>query len=79
MTSEQDTYIVKCDLCDGTGRRFDPTCQDKINAGPNVGQCSQCRGTGSIVKVRLGSYPSASELGALPEWDDAQGLPDWML
>jgi len=75
--AERETYTVTCDLCDGTGQRFDTTCVDKVNAGPFAHQCSRCSGRGTRTLVRLNSGPSAAELGALPEWDDTQSLADW--
>ena len=71
----------ECDWCEGAGQRFDPTDADKVNAGPFVGQCSHCRGTGRIVRIilELPAYLAAERAAAQPECDPNAELPSWML
>jgi DnaJ-class molecular chaperone len=35
-----------CNRCEGSGKKTDPTNADKVNPGPNDGQCSACKGEG---------------------------------
>lgn len=43
------TYnVTDCTKCTGTGRHYDITCADKINAGPFANQCPTCSGRGTV-------------------------------
>jgi len=73
------TRFAPCARCSGTGRVFDATNMDRVNAGPFDGRCEPCRGAGKVGRVDLAVGPSAVELGAIPESSPDAGLPDWML
>lgn len=65
-----------CDRCDGTGRSFDPTDMDRVNAGPFAGRCSPCLGAGERTVILLPEQPPV-DTGSLVD-PDAE-LPGWML
>ncbi|NUT90916.1 MAG: hypothetical protein HOY78_02685 [Saccharothrix sp.] len=46
-----------CDRCEGTGRRFDPTSMDRVDAGPFAGQCSPCLGAGERTVIVFPERP----------------------
>lgn len=70
-----DKYTeIECELCDGTGQRFDPTNADKVNTDPRGSQCPRCRGRGR----RLILTTSLEMVGFVPSGQPIGDMPDWM-
>ena len=71
-------YVKRqCRGCSGTGRSFDSTAQDKVNAGPYAtGTCTTCRG-GGFTAHRADIVDSFTPVRAEVDASD-QGIPDWM-
>lgn len=70
-------WMSPCTFCAGSGKRFDPTNMDRVNAGPATGECWTCGGTGEVAKLAH-RQPTADELAAIPESDPTAAIPEWM-
>jgi len=66
LLADDDTVV--CDLCDGSGKRHDPT-NGGVWSGPQ--SCSRCLGSGRTAKPKpLPVIPAtpADEIGEIPAW-----------
>lgn len=82
MTTTQTQTLAKCFDCNGSGKSYDPTCADKVFAGPFADQCASCAGKGVKYVVSLSPTLASYERGiagrlAAVRADDGD-IPDWM-